>query len=264
MARIRNKNWLEDDDLKADLTRYVREGLSRSEILDFVRRDYSFYAWSIRTLDRRLRQYQIFYNDKNVTVDDVRRAVEIELAGPGKQLGYRAMHNKIRQLYELNVPRGLVYDVMYHLDPRGLEERAPGGKKRRKGHFVSEGSNWVHSLDGHSKLMGFQNNTFPITVYGCIDTASRKLLWAKVWSKNCDPDLVGRWYLEYLFEHRVMATRLRVDRGSETGTMATMHAFLRQHHGDMDPTDTVIYGPSTANQVGLHVVPVLSNTKETF
>ena len=61
MARIRNKNWLEDDDLKADLKRYVRESLSRSEILDFVSRDYSIYALSIRTLDRRLKEYQIFY-----------------------------------------------------------------------------------------------------------------------------------------------------------------------------------------------------------
>ena len=41
MACVRNKNWLEDDDLKADLTKYVREGLSRSEMLDFVRWDYS-------------------------------------------------------------------------------------------------------------------------------------------------------------------------------------------------------------------------------
>jgi hypothetical protein len=31
--------------------------------------------------------------------------------------------------------------------------------------------------------------------------------------------------------------------------MATMHAFLRGNHGDMDPDDTVIYGPSTSNQV---------------
>ena len=60
MARIRNKNWLEDDSLKTDLTRYVREGLSRSEILDFVSRDYSIYAWSIRTFDIRLKEYQIF------------------------------------------------------------------------------------------------------------------------------------------------------------------------------------------------------------
>ena len=35
------------------------------------------------------------------------------------------------------------------------------------------------------------------------------------------------------------------------GVMATMHAYLRQHHGDMDPVETVIYGPSTTNQVSL-------------
>ena len=54
MACIRNKNWLEDNDLKIDLTRYVHEGLSHSEIFDFVSLDYSIYAWRIRTLDRRL------------------------------------------------------------------------------------------------------------------------------------------------------------------------------------------------------------------
>ena len=43
MACIRNKNWLGNDDLKADLTRYIREGLSRKEILDFVRWDHSIY-----------------------------------------------------------------------------------------------------------------------------------------------------------------------------------------------------------------------------
>ena len=89
MARIRNKTWLEDDDLKADLTRYFREGLSRET-------GYSIYARSIRTLDKRLREYHIFYNEKNVvTVDDVRRkAVKIELADSGKQLRYRAMHTQ--------------------------------------------------------------------------------------------------------------------------------------------------------------------------
>ena len=43
MACIRNKNWLDSDELKADLTRYIREGLSRKEILDFVRWDPSIY-----------------------------------------------------------------------------------------------------------------------------------------------------------------------------------------------------------------------------
>ena len=43
MACIRNKTWLDNDDLIADLTRYIREGLSRKEILDFVRWDHSIY-----------------------------------------------------------------------------------------------------------------------------------------------------------------------------------------------------------------------------
>ncbi|CAH3140164.1 unnamed protein product [Porites evermanni] len=33
--------------------------------------------------------------------------------------------------------------------------------------------------------------------------------------------------------------------------MALMHSFLRQHHGDMDPMETVMYGPSTSNQIEL-------------
>ena len=54
---------------------------------------------------------------------------------------------------------------------------------------------------------------------------------------------------------------LRVDKGTETGTMATMHAFLRRHHNDMDPHETVIYGPSTSNQVWKCSVYFLSKLK---
>ena len=47
-----------------------------------------------------------------------------------------------------------------------------------------------------------------------------------------------------------MASYIRMDKGTETGTMATMHAFLRCNHEDItDAGDTVLYGPSTSNQV---------------
>jgi hypothetical protein len=45
---------------------------------------------------------------------------------------------------------------------------------------------------------------------------------------------------------------LRLDKGTETGHMATIHAFLRQHHDEEDNEngeDTVHYGPSTNNKV---------------
>ena len=50
----------------------------------------------------------------------------------------------------------------------------------------------------------------------------------------------------------MIPAHLQLDHGSETGTIAIMHAFLRSQHGDMeDPTDAVIYGPSTSSQVSI-------------
>ena len=87
---------------------------------------------------------------------------------------------------------------MSELDPDGLETRGGvgGKKKRKKGHFMTKGTNWVHALDGHDKLMGYQNSTFPLAIYGSIDTASRKLLWLRVWVSNSEPKLIGKWYLD--------------------------------------------------------------------
>lgn len=51
-------------------------------------------------------------------------------------------------------------------------------------------------------------------------------------------------------ETKVMPAMIRIVKGSETGTMATIDAFLRKHHTDvMDPVDTILHGPSTSNQV---------------
>ena len=76
---------------------FVKQGIKRREILDFLRHDYPQYAWSISTLDRCLRHFNINYIDENVSVDEVHDAVVRKLRGPGKLLGYRAMHKKVRQ-----------------------------------------------------------------------------------------------------------------------------------------------------------------------
>ena len=251
MSYFRNSEWQEDNHLKEQLAVHVRQGIKRSEILDFIQRDFPQYAWSFRTLCRRLQHFGIKYTDTTITTDQVKEAVAKELQGPGKQLGYRAMQQKIRQQHQLNVPRDLVYAAMTDLDQEGLQARAVTKKKRReKGNYTTRVTDWVHSLDGHCKLMGYQRSTFPLAVYGCLDSASRRLLWLRMWTDNCDPKHVARWYFDYLYETRVMASNIRIDKGSETGDLATMHAFLRSQHGDVDdPTDTVIYGKSTSNQV---------------
>lgn len=91
------------------------------------------------------------------------------------------MQNKLRHKYKLNVPRDLVHYVMFDLDPDGLASRCPTKRNKKvQGQFATKGVNWVHSMEGHDKLMGYQNRTFPLTVYGSIDTASCKLLWLSV------------------------------------------------------------------------------------
>ena len=118
--RVRNIDWKDDEKLKQELSAYVSQGLKREEILDFVKRDYQEYTWSFRTLDRRLRAFDIYYTDKGISVEQIQDAVRKELDGPGQLLGYRAMQNKLRQEHGLNVPRDLVHDVMYDLDEEGL------------------------------------------------------------------------------------------------------------------------------------------------
>eukprot|EP00794_Sanderia_malayensis_P001875 gene1875-2119_t len=93
---VGNDSSKKDEDLGKDLEKYVSQGLHRQEILDFVKRDYEQYAWSLRSLDRRCSHFRIRRHDKNVSVDDLRVAVQRELNGPGKLLGYRALHGKTR------------------------------------------------------------------------------------------------------------------------------------------------------------------------
>eukprot|EP00794_Sanderia_malayensis_P019717 gene19717-21663_t len=181
--------------------------------------------------------FKLCYIDYNVPLEDVVTAVRLELNGPGAELVYRAVHKKIRELHNLNVPRNLVYDVMHHIDPAALARRGPVGRPRRgrrKEQFTSKGPNWTMSLDGHDKLCGHQKYTFPLCIYGALDTFSSYVHFLKIWTTNNDPNVIGRFYLEHLITTKKMPSRLRVDHGTETGTMTTIHCYLRNLHGDLD------------------------------
>ena len=130
-AWIRNSDWEDDNDLNNDLAKFVSLNLKRMEIVDFLRKDYPMYAWSLRSLARRMQYFGIQFTDYDVEVNDVEAAVEKEISGPGKLLGYRAMHKNIWEIQGLNVPRDFVYMVMAKVDPCGLEERGGVGKARR-------------------------------------------------------------------------------------------------------------------------------------
>ena len=134
---------------------------------------------------------------KNVTVDEVTETIKKECEEPRQSLGYRAMYHKIRQGHGRNVTKDQLYAAMTDVHPEELENRKPILKtKKTKSTFSSVGSDWVLSMDGHNKLMRYRNSTSPLAVYGCMDTANRKLLFIRDWTSNNRPVYSARWYFE--------------------------------------------------------------------
>ena len=119
-----------------------------------------------------------------------------------------------------------------------FEYRTAGKKsKTEKGSFTFEGVNLVFSFDGHVKLMGFQNSTFATIIYGRLDTASLLLGWIKVWHSNSSPYLIPRWSFDYLYEPKLLPNYVRLERETETGVLATTHAYLQRQQCVIDFAD---------------------------
>lgn len=132
--------WKGDSSLADDLAKYVLKNFKRTEVLDFVKRDYSCYQWSLPTLDRKLGFFGIKYIDMDNTLETVKDAVQKELNGPGKLLGYRAMTQKLRTEHGIKVPRNLVQNVLYDLDHEGVACRClENRRKQRNQPFTSKG-----------------------------------------------------------------------------------------------------------------------------
>ena len=109
---------------------------------------------------------------------------------------------------------------------------------------------WVASLDGHNKLCDYQNSTFPLGVYGCLDTFYRKVLFFFLCFSKFEPELIGKNYLKYLSKSKLLPYFLRVDRGAVTGKINSIHAFLSDRVCSLDdPLNSIVYGPSTSNTI---------------
>ena len=61
--RIRNSDWEDDNDLNNDPAKFVSLNLKTMEILDFLRKDYPMYAWSVRSRARRMQYFGIQFTD---------------------------------------------------------------------------------------------------------------------------------------------------------------------------------------------------------
>ena len=83
-----------------------------------------------------------------------------------------------------------------------------------------------------------------------MDTFSWKILFLFITYSNSNPDIIGKKYLEFLYATQTLPRFLQIDRGTETGKMATIHTYLIDKLNQFcDPTDSILYGPSTTNRI---------------
>ena len=68
MSRIQNPDWENDENLIADIQKYVLQNLTRREVLDFLGRDYPQYA-----LSRRMAHFGVKYVDYGTLRPESRR-----------------------------------------------------------------------------------------------------------------------------------------------------------------------------------------------
>ena len=129
----------------------------------------------------------------------------------------------------MKVPRDLVHAVMYQVDPDALEQRAPKFKKKNLKVILYQ---LIPTLSTH--LMGTRSWwTIKIVLFqspsrGVLICAAKRGFGWKFGYLTGIQILFGVFFLECLFKTRRVASKLRLDRGTETSGMATMHAYLPQ------------------------------------
>lgn len=224
------------------IRRYFYLGFSYDEILAFLMMFHGIRI-GVRQLHRIMRVMGLRRNNCHRNFGTVIDAVQDELSGSGRDLGYRSMQARLRLSHGIHIDRETVRIILAALDPDGVASRRQRRLRRRQ--YVSKGPNYLYHVDGWDKL-----KRYGLCVHGCIDGFSRRIMWLKAASTNNDPFVVCNYYVENAHILNGIPCIVRADRGTENGCMELMQTLLRAENGDERGLlhSTFLYGRSTANQ----------------
>ena len=103
-------------------------------------------------------------------IDAVLQAVETELSGSDRIVGYHGMWQRLLQGHTLVIGKETVCHVLRIVDPTGVDRRLRNRPRRRN--YRGEGPNYIWHVDGYNKL-----KPFGFCIHGCIDGYSQRILW---------------------------------------------------------------------------------------
>lgn len=153
----------------------------------------------------------------------------------GSNCGYRAVWHSLRIQHQITVSKELIRRYLRVRDPSNVAARAIHRLRRRT--YRSRGPNDCWHFDGYDKL-----KPYGLTVSGCVDGFSRRIIWLRCSSTNNDPAVIGCYYLDSVDRLQLCPSRIRSDRGSENSVVAALQCCLSSS------MSSNIYGSSTSNQ----------------
>lgn len=171
----------------------------------------------------------------------ITEAIVCELQGSGCSLGYRAMWHRLVHDYKLYVKRKTVLELLWQLDPEGVQQRK--SKRLRRRVYTSPGPSHTWHLDGYDKL-----KPFGLCIHGAIDGYSRKILWLEVGPTNNDPQVIAGYFMECVADVGHIPGVVRCDQGTEHTTIEFLQPFLHETVNGECVQKTFMVGKSTSNQ----------------
>lgn len=197
---------------------------------------------SLRQLRRILAHHRRRRLNVAVNYEYVLRVLQNELAGSGQNLGYRAMWHRLRTTYSLPVTQEATRILLRGLDPEGVALRSSRRIIRRE--YICPGPNYLIHIDGYDKL-----KQFGFAVHAAIDGFSRKILWLYVGKTNNNPQIIAKFFIDFVKRIEGMPRIIRGDRGTENVLVRDIQVALRWHHDDaFRRYKSFLYGRSVANQ----------------
>ncbi|XP_068738529.1 uncharacterized protein, partial [Montipora capricornis] len=159
-----------------------------------------------------------------------------ELSGSGSCIGYRQMHQRLRNDHRLVVSRETTRTVL------GVSNRRKGRLQRRR--YMCKGPNYLWHMDGYDKL-----KPYGFCIHGAIDGYSRRILWLEVDSTNNDPAVIAQYYVDCVNQLGGAPRIVRADCGTENVVVAGLQRFFRSEAtDDFAGEKSFLYGTSSANQ----------------
>lgn len=244
MDRYQGTNWFDvvaySNDRDSLISAYYHIGFRQHEIVTALDLQHGFQMTQ-RHLRRILRRLNLYRKEHKSDVEAVAEFITKQISGSGKQNGYRIMHQKCIMAGYV-VSRETVRLLLGIIDPEGVELRKRRKFIRRR--YYARGPDFVWHLDSYDKL-----RPYGISINGCIDGFSRKLIWLSAWSTSSDPKIIAGYFLQAVAENMGCPRVVRGDRGTENKTVELIQKFFRDDDDDEFAGEkSFLYGKRTSNQ----------------